>query len=63
MKKNKKKKKHFTNRKLARSMARFQMERAGFRKINRKYGTHTGQKKSPFQIYWRKFALQRGVLG
>ena len=49
--------KRYSPRKLARSMAKARMEREGFRRINRK----RSDKKTPFQVYWRDYVLQRSV--
>ena len=56
----KKEKKKFTSRKIARDMARFQMKRAGFTRINRQYSSdRRGRRKlSPFSRYWREFAVK-----
>ena len=55
----KKNKPHYTSRKIARSMARHNMKRAGFQRINRKTN---GAVRSPFQLKWRNYVFQRSVL-
>lgn len=53
---------HFTSRKIARSMAKYNMKRAGFQRINR-ITEKRKDVKSPFQENWRNYVFPRGVLG
>lgn len=42
-------------RKLLRSIARHNMEKAGIEQINKKIRTEDGKRKSKFALYWRQF--------
>ena len=55
--------KHFTSRKIARSMAKHNMKRVGFRKINRLPNVNMprNELKTPFQENWRNYVLVKRI--
>lgn len=53
-------KKHFTSRKIARSMAKYNMKRAGFQRLNRVPDVK-GAEKTTFQENWRDYVLVKRI--